>query len=345
MKNVLITGGAGYIGSHTAVELLNKNYNVIVYDNLSNSSRISIDRVEEITGKKISFYEADILDKTKLKEVLVNEKIDVLIHCAALKSVGESVSKPLEYYHNNLTGTLTTLEAMKEVGCKNLIFSSSATVYGNPQSVPITEDFPKGECTNPYGWSKSMMEQIMIDLQKSDPAWKIVLLRYFNPIGAHKSGKIGEDPQGIPNNLLPYIAQVAVGKLDYLRVFGDDYDTVDGTGVRDYIHVVDLAKGHVCAIDKLDSLDGVSIINLATGNGYSVLEVVKAFEEASGRKVPYKIVGRREGDIAKCFADATKAYKVLGWKAENGIKEMCEDSWRWQKNNPNGYEERKWNEN
>lgn len=341
MKNILITGGAGYIGSHTAVELLNKNYNVIVYDNLSNSSRISIDRVEEITGKKISFYEADILDKAKLKEVLVNEKIDVLIHCAALKSVGESVSKPLEYYHNNLTGTLTTLEAMKEVGCKNLIFSSSATVYGNPKSVPITEDFPKGECTNPYGWSKSMMEQIMIDLQKSDPAWKIVLLRYFNPIGAHKSGKIGEDPQGIPNNLLPYISQVAVGKLDYLRVFGDDYDTVDGTGVRDYIHVVDLAKGHVCAIDKLDSLDGVSIINLATGNGYSVLEVVKAFEEASGRKVPYKIVGRREGDIAKCFADATKAYKVLGWKAENGIKEMCEDSWRWQKNNPNGYEERK----
>lgn len=341
MKNILITGGAGYIGSHTAVELLNKNYNVIVYDNLSNSSRISIDRVEEITGKKISFYEADILDKDKLKEVLVNEKIDVLIHCAALKSVGESVSKPLEYYHNNLTGTLTTLEAMKEVGCKNLIFSSSATVYGNPKSVPITEDFPKGECTNPYGWSKSMMEQIMIDLQKSDPEWKIVLLRYFNPIGAHKSGKIGEDPQGIPNNLLPYIAQVAVGKLDYLRVFGDDYDTVDGTGVRDYIHVVDLAKGHVCAIDKLDSLDGVSIINLATGNGYSVLEVVKAFEEASGRKVPYKIVGRREGDIAKCFADATKAYKLLGWKAEHGIKEMCEDSWRWQKNNPNGYEERK----
>ncbi|MBP2015341.1 UDP-glucose 4-epimerase GalE [Anaerococcus degeneri] len=341
MKNILITGGAGYIGSHTAVELLDKNYNVIVYDNLSNSSRISIDRVEEITGKKISFYEADILDKDKLKEVLVNEKIDVLIHCAALKSVGESVSKPLEYYHNNLTGTLTTLEAMKEVGCKNLIFSSSATVYGNPKSVPITEDFPKGECTNPYGWSKSMMEQIMIDLQKSDPDWKIVLLRYFNPIGAHKSGKIGEDPQGIPNNLLPYIAQVAVGKLDYLRVFGDDYDTVDGTGVRDYIHVVDLAKGHVCAIDKLDSLDGVSIINLATGNGYSVLEVVKAFEEASGRKVPYKIVGRREGDIAKCFADATKAYKLLGWKAENGIKEMCEDSWRWQKNNPNGYEERK----
>lgn len=341
MKNIMITGGAGYIGSHTAVELINKNYNVIIYDNLSNSSKIAVDRVEEITGKNITFYEADILDKKKLKEVLIKEKIDVLIHCAALKSVGESVSKPLEYYHNNITGTLTTLEAMNEVGCKNLIFSSSATVYGNPKTVPITEDFPKGECTNPYGWSKSMMEQIMTDLQKSDPEWKIVLLRYFNPIGAHKSGKIGEDPQGIPNNLLPYIAQVAVGKLDYLRVFGDDYDTVDGTGVRDYIHVVDLAKGHVLAIDKLDKLDGLSIINLATGKGYSVLEVVKAFEEASHRKVPYKIVGRREGDIAKCYANATKAYELLGWKAENGIKEMCEDSWRWQSQNPNGYEERK----
>lgn len=340
MKNILITGGAGYIGSHTAVELLNKNYNVIVYDNLSNSSRTSIDRVEEITGRKISFYEADILDKAKLKEVLVNEKIDVLIHCAALKSVGESVSKPLEYYHNNLTGTLTTLEAMKEVDCKNLIFSSSATVYGNPKSVPITEDFPKGECTNPYGWSKSMMEQIMIDLQKSDPAWKIVLLRYFNPIGAHKSGKIGEDPQGIPNNLLPYIAQVAVGKLDYLRVFGDDYKTHDGTGVRDYIHVVDLAKGHVCAIDKIDELDGVSIFNLATGKGYSVLDVVKAFEKASGKKVPYEIVGRREGDIAECFADAKKARDILGWQAEFGIDQMCQDSYRWQEQNPNGYEER-----
>ena len=337
----MITGGAGYIGTHTAVELLNKNYKVVIYDNLSNPSKIAVERVEEITGKKVSFYEADILDKERLKEVLTKEKIDVLIHCAALKSVGESVSKPLEYYHNNLTGTLTTLEAMKEVGCKNLIFSSSATVYGNPASVPITEDFPKGECTNPYGWSKSMMEQIMIDLQKSDPEWKIVLLRYFNPIGAHKSGRIGEDPRGIPGDLLPYIAQVAVGKLDYLRVFGDDYDTVDGTGVRDYIHVVDLAKGHVCAIDKLDKLDGVSIINLATGNGYSVLEVVKAFEEASGREVPHKIVGRREGDIAKCFANAKKAYDLLGWKAENGIKEMCEDSWRWQSQNPNGYEERK----
>lgn len=340
MKNVLITGGAGYIGTHTAVELINKNYKVIIYDNLSNSSKIAVDRVSEITGKEITFYEADILDKEKLKEVLIDEKIDVLIHCAALKSVGESVSKPLEYYHNNITGTLTTLEAMQEVGVKNIIFSSSATVYGNPKSVPITEDFPKGECTNPYGWSKSMMEQIMTDLQKSDPEWKVVLLRYFNPIGAHKSGKIGEDPRGIPNNLLPYIAQVAVGKLDYLRVFGDDYPTHDGTGVRDYIHVVDLAKGHVCAIDKLDKLNGVSIINLATGNGYSVLDVVKAFEKASGKKIPYKIVNRREGDIAECYADAKKAYQVLGWKAENGIDEMCKDSYRWQSQNPNGYEER-----
>lgn len=336
----MITGGAGYIGTHTAVELLNKNYNVIIYDNLSNSSKIAVDRVSDITGKEITFYEADILDKEKLKEVLVKEKIDVLIHCAALKSVGESVNKPLEYYHNNITGTLTTLEAMKEVGVKNIIFSSSATVYGNPKSVPITEDFPKGECTNPYGWSKSMMEQIMTDLQKSDPEWKVVLLRYFNPIGAHKSGKIGEDPRGIPNNLLPYIAQVAVGKLDYLRVFGDDYPTHDGTGVRDYIHVVDLAKGHVCAIDKIDELDGVSIFNLATGKGYSVLDVVKAFEKASGKKIPYKIVGRREGDIAECFADAKKARDILGWQAEYGIDQMCQDSYNWQEQNPNGYEER-----
>lgn len=336
----MITGGAGYIGTHTAVELLNKNYNVIIYDNLSNSSKIAVDRVSDITGKEITFYEADILDKEKLKEVLVKEKIDVLIHCAALKSVGESVNKPLEYYHNNITGTLTTLEAMKEVGVKNIIFSSSATVYGNPKSVPITEDFPKGECTNPYGWSKSMMEQIMTDLQKSDPEWKVVLLRYFNPIGAHKSGKIGEDPRGIPNNLLPYIAQVAVGKLDYLRVFGDDYKTHDGTGVRDYIHVVDLAKGHVCAIDKIDELDGVSIFNLATGKGYSVLDVVKAFEKASGKEIPYKIVGRREGDIAECFADAKKARDILGWQAEYGIDQMCQDSYNWQEQNPNGYEER-----
>lgn len=340
MKNVLITGGAGYIGSHVAVELLNKNYKVIVYDNLTNSSKISVKRVEEITSKNIIFYEADILDEKKLSEVFEKENIDVVIHCAALKAVGESVKKPLEYYHNNISGTLSLLKVMRKYSCKNIIFSSSATVYGDPEKVPITEDFPKGICTNPYGWTKSMMEQIMTDLQKSDPEWKVVLLRYFNPIGAHESGKIGEDPQGIPNNLLPYIAQVAVGKLDYLRVFGDDYDTVDGTGVRDYIHVVDLAKGHVLSVDKIDKLEGVSIINLATGNGYSVLEVLKAFEKACGKKISYKIVERREGDIAKCFADASKAYEVLGWKAEKGIDEMCEDSWRWQSQNPNGYEEK-----
>ena len=340
MKNVLITGGAGYIGSHVAVELLNKNYKVIVYDNLTNSSKISVKRVEEITGKNIIFYEADILDEKKLSEVFEKENIDVVIHCAALKAVGESVKKPLEYYHNNISGTLSLLKVMRKYSCKNIIFSSSATVYGDPEKVPITEDFPKGICTNPYGWTKSMMEQIMTDLQKSDPEWKVVLLRYFNPIGAHESGKIGEDPQGIPNNLLPYIAQVAVGKLDYLRVFGDDYDTVDGTGVRDYIHVVDLAKGHVLSVDKIDKLEGVSIITLATGNGYSVLEVLKAFEKACGKKISYKIVERREGDIAKCFADASKAYEVLGWKAEKGIDEMCEDSWRWQSQNPNGYEEK-----
>lgn len=340
MKNVLITGGAGYIGSHVAVELLNKNYKVIVYDNLTNSSKISVKRVEEITGKNIIFYEADILDEKKLSEVFEKENIDVVIHCAALKAVGESVKKPLEYYHNNISGTLSLLKIMRKYSCKNIIFSSSATVYGDPEKVPITEDFPKGICTNPYGWTKSMMEQIMTDLQKSDPEWKVVLLRYFNPIGAHESGKIGEDPQGIPNNLLPYIAQVAVGKLDYLRVFGDDYDTVDGTGVRDYIHVVDLAKGHVLSVDKIDKLEGVSIINLATGSGYSVLEVLKAFEKACGKKISYKIVERREGDIAKCFADASKAYEVLGWKAEKGIDEMCEDSWRWQSQNPNGYEEK-----
>ena len=340
MKNILITGGAGYIGSHISVELLNKNYKVIVYDNLTNSSKISVKRVEEITGKNITFYEADILDEKKLSEVFEKEKIDVVIHCAALKSVGESVKKPLEYYHNNITGTLSLLKIMRKYSCKNIIFSSSATVYGDPASVPITEDFPKGTCTNPYGWTKSMMEQIMTDLQKSDPEWKVVLLRYFNPIGAHKSGKIGEDPQGIPNNLLPYIAQVAVGKLDYLSVFGDDYDTVDGTGVRDYIHVVDLAKGHVLAVDKIDKLKGVSIFNLATGKGYSVLEVLKAFEKACGKKISYKIVQRREGDIAKCFADASKAYKILDWKAEKDIDQMCEDSWRWQSQNPNGYKEK-----
>lgn len=339
MKRILITGGAGYIGSHIAVELLEKNFDVIVYDNLSNSSKESLRRVEKITGKKLKFYEKDVLDKEDVKKVLNDEKIDVVIHCAALKAVGESVKKPLLYYTNNLTGTLCLLEAMKETNVKNIVFSSSATVYGNPKSLPITEDFPKGECTNPYGWSKSMMEQIMTDLYVADKSWKVILLRYFNPIGAHKSALIGEDPKGIPNNLIPYITRVAVGKYDYVHVFGDDYDTKDGTGVRDYIHVVDLAKGHVKAIENIDKLKGVEIFNLATGTGYSVLEMIKAFEKASGRKINYKIEKRREGDIAACFASAKKAEKVLGWVCENSLEDMCEDSWRWQKNNPNGYEE------
>lgn len=339
MKNILITGGAGYIGSHVALELLDSGYNVIVYDNLSNSSEESLKRVEELTGLSISFYKGDILDTNYVKEVLEKEKIEAVIHCAALKAVGESVKKPLLYYHNNITGTLSLLSAMEEVGVKNIIFSSSATVYGDPETVPITEDFPKGEPTNPYGWTKSMMEQIMTDLHTADPNWKVILLRYFNPIGAHKSGRIGEDPKGMPNNLLPYVTQVAIGKLPYLHVYGDDYDTHDGTGVRDYIHVVDLAKGHVKAIDNLDKLTGVEVFNLATGHGYSVLDIVKTFEKVNGVKIEYKIEGRREGDIDETFADASKAEKVLGWTCANGLEEMLEDSWRWQKNNPNGYEE------
>lgn len=338
MTRVLLTGGAGYIGSHTAVELLEENFEIVIYDNLVNSSEIALDRIRKITGKDFKFYKADILDTDFLKKVLTEEKIDVVIHFAALKAVGESVKKPLEYYHNNLTGTLSLLKAMVDTNVKKIIFSSSATVYGDPETTPITEDFPKGACTNPYGWSKSFMEQIMTDLNTADPDFKVVLLRYFNPIGAHKSGLIGEDPKGIPNNLLPYISQVAVGKLDYLHVYGDDYDTHDGTGIRDYIHVVDLAKGHVLAVEKIDELKGVEIINLATGNGYSVLDVLHAFEKACGKKIPYKIEERRAGDIDKCFADPSYAKKVIGWQAQNGIDEMCQDAWRWQKMNPNGYE-------
>lgn len=338
MTRVLLTGGAGYIGSHTAVELLEKDFEIVIYDNLVNSSEIALDRIRKITGKDFKFYEADILDTDFLKKVLTEEKIDAVIHFAALKAVGESVKKPLEYYHNNLTGTLSLLKAMVDTNIKKIIFSSSATVYGDPETTPITEDFPKGACTNPYGWSKSFMEQIMTDLNTAVPDFKVVLLRYFNPIGAHKSGLIGEDPKGIPNNLLPYISQVAVGKLDYLHVYGDDYDTHDGTGIRDYIHVVDLAKGHVLAVEKIDELKGVEIINLATGNGYSVLDVVHAFEKACGKKIPYQIEERRAGDIDKCFADPSYAKKAIGWKAENGIDEMCQDAWRWQKMNPNGYE-------
>ena len=338
MAKVLITGGAGYIGSHTALELLNTGYEVVVYDNLSNSSKESLKRVEELTGKSVKFYEGDVLDAEKLTEMFKTEGIDAVIHCAALKAVGESVRKPLEYYRNNINGTLTLMDVMREVGVKNIVFSSSATVYGSPEVMPITEDCPKGQCTNPYGWTKSMLEQIMTDLQKADPEWNVILLRYFNPVGAHKSGRIGEDPKGIPNNLMPYITQVAVGKLEKLGVFGDDYDTPDGTGVRDYIHVVDLAIGHVKAIDYILTNPGLDIINLGTGVGYSVLDMVKAFSKACKKELPYEIKPRRDGDIAMCYADPAKALKVLGWKAERGLDEMCEDSWRWQSQNPNGYE-------
>ena len=337
-KKILITGGAGYIGSHTALELLNEGYEVVVYDNLCNSSKESLKRVEELSGKHITFYEGDVMDETALKAMMEKEGVDAVIHCAALKAVGESVQKPLEYYRNNITGTLTLMDVMKQTGVKNIVFSSSATVYGSPEEMPITEECPKGQCTNPYGWTKSMLEQILTDIQKADPEWNVVLLRYFNPIGAHKSGTIGENPNGIPNNLMPYITQVAVGKLKELGVFGNDYDTPDGTGVRDYIHVVDLAKGHVKALKKLEDNSGLSIYNLGTGKGYSVLDIVKNFEAATGVKIPYVIKPRRPGDIATCYSDATKAEKELGWKAENGIREMCADSWRWQSQNPNGYE-------
>ena len=337
MAKVLITGGAGYIGSHTALELLNTGYEVVVYDNLSNSSVESLKRVEELTGKSVKFYEGDVLDAAKLTEMFKAEAIDAVIHCAALKAVGESVRKPLEYYRNNINGTLTLMDVMRTVGVKNIVFSSSATVYGSPEIIPITEECPKGQCTNPYGWTKSMMEQIMTDLQKADPEWNVILLRYFNPVGAHKSGRIGEDPKGIPNNLMPYITQVAVGKLEKLGVFGDDYDTPDGTGVRDYIHVVDLAIGHVKAIDYILTNPGLDIINLGTGIGYSVLDMVKAFSKACKRELPYEIKPRREEDIAMCYADPAKALRVLGWKAERGLDEMCEDSWRWQSQNPDGY--------
>ncbi len=334
---ILVTGGAGYIGSHTCVELLNEGYEVVIVDNLCNSNRKAVDRVEEITGKKTVFYEADIRDSAKMNEVFADEKPDCVIHFAGLKAVGESVGKPLEYYENNINGTLVMLDVMRKNGCKNIIFSSSATVYGDPKFIPITEECPKGSPTNPYGWTKSMLEQILTDLHTSDPAWNVILLRYFNPIGAHKSGLIGEDPKGIPNNLLPYVAQVAIGKLEKVGVFGNDYDTPDGTGVRDYIHVVDLARGHVRAIDKIKQDPGVKIYNLGTGNGYSVLDVIKAFSKACGHEVPYEIKPRRAGDIATCYADATLAKNELSWEAQYGIDEMCEDSWRWQSMNPNGY--------
>lgn len=335
---ILVTGGAGYIGTHTVIELLAAGHEVFVIDNYVNSSPLALKRVQEITGQNIPFAEVDIRDRAGLENVVAGAGFDCCIHFAGLKAVGESVQLPWEYYDNNINGTLVLMDVLRKNGCKNLIFSSSATVYGNPAIIPITEDCPKGECTNPYGQTKSMLEQIMIDMQKADPEWNIVLLRYFNPIGAHKSGLIGENPNGIPNNLMPYITQVAVGKLEQLGVFGDDYDTPDGTGVRDYIHVVDLARGHVKALKSIEDKCGIEVFNLGTGTGYSVLDVVKAFEHANGVKIPYVIKPRRAGDIATCYSDPAKAEKVLGWKAEFGIEDMCRDSWNWQKNNPNGFD-------
>ncbi len=337
--SILVTGGAGYIGSHTCVELLNKGYEVVVVDNLSTSSSKSLERVEKITGKKLTFYEADLLDKEAIHEIFEKEKsIDAVIHFAALKAVGESVQKPLEYYHNNITGTLILCEVMREHKVKNLVFSSSATVYGKPESLPIKEDFPLST-TNPYGATKLMIEGILRDLQHSDPEWNIIVLRYFNPIGAHESGLIGENPKGIPNNLVPYITQVAVGKLACLNIYGDDYDTPDGTGVRDYIHVVDLALGHVKAIEKLQEKKGILYYNLGTGQGYSVLQMVESFEKVSGKKINYEIKPRRPGDIAACYADPSKAREELHWEAVRDLETMCKDAWRWQQGNPMGYED------
>ena len=336
---ILLTGGAGYIGSHTIIELDKAGYSVVVVDNLYNSNPKALERVGEIIGKQIPFYKADIRDAGALTKVFEAEKPDAVIHFAGLKAVGESVSKPLEYYHNNMTGTFILLDVMRNHGCKNIIFSSSATVYGDPAIIPITEACPKGHCTNPYGQTKSMLEEVLMDVQKADNEWNVVILRYFNPIGAHQSGRIGENPNGIPNNLMPYITQVAIGRRPELGVFGDDYDTHDGTGVRDYIHVCDLAAGHVSALKAIQRNCGLGIYNLGTGHGYSVLDVVKAFEKANGVPVKYSIKPRRPGDIATCYCDPTKAKDELGWEAQYGIEEMCRDSWNWQKNNPNGYDE------
>lgn len=333
---ILVTGGAGYIGSHTCVELLNAGYEIVVLDNLCNSCEKSLDAVKKITGKDFPFYEADLLDYEATEKVFKEHKFDSVIHFAGLKAVGESTTMPIRYYHNNITGTLNLVDIMQKYDCFNIVFSSSATVYGMPKTVPILEDFPLST-TNPYGSTKLMLENILTDVFKANNKWSVTLLRYFNPIGAHKSGTMGEDPKGIPNNLLPYVAQVAVGKLEKVHVFGNDYPTTDGTGVRDYIHVVDLAIGHVKAVERKTGESGVHIYNLGTGNGYSVLQIIKAFEKACGKEIPYQIDPRRPGDIAECYADATKALNELGWKAEREIAEMCEDSWRWQSTNPNGY--------
>ena len=335
--NILLTGGAGYIGSHTIIELDKAGHSVVVVDNLVNSNPIALERVAKIIGKKIPFYKADVRDREAMQKVFSENKIDAVIHFAGLKAVGESVEKPLEYYENNMNATFVLLDVMRKNGCKNIIFSSSATVYGDPAIIPITEDCPKGHCTNPYGQTKSMLEEVLMDVQKADPEWNVVLLRYFNPIGAHQSGTIGENPNGIPNNLMPYITQTAVGKRKELGVFGNDYDTPDGTGVRDYIHVCDLAAGHVAALQAIQRRAGLAIYNLGTGHGYSVLDVVKAFIKVNGVNVPYSIKPRRAGDIATCYCNPAKAKAELGWEAKYGIEEMCRDSWNWQKNNPEGY--------
>ena len=335
--SILVTGGAGFIGSHTVVELLNAGYDTIILDNLCNSKSESVKRIKEITGKDVKFYECDIRDRAGLDKIFAENSIEAVIHFAGLKAVGESCDKPLEYYDNNIGGTVILCEAMKAAGCKKIVFSSSATVYGSENPSPLREDMPEGKTTNPYGTTKLYIERILKDLFASDNEWSICLLRYFNPIGAHKSGRIGEDPNGIPNNLVPYIAQVAIGRREFLSVFGADYDTPDGTGVRDYIHVVDLALGHIKAVEKVLAEKSCSTYNLGTGTGYSVLDVVKAFEKASGRTVAYKICDRRPGDIATCFSDPSKAKAELGWEATRGIDEMCEDSWRWQSMNPNGF--------
>ena len=338
MGTILVTGGCGYIGSHTVLELSNKNYQVVVVDNFSNSSFESLRRVQKITGKEVIFYEADVRDCEAMEKIFAAHKFDAVIHFAAFKAVGESCKLPLKYYENNISGTVTLLKVMEKYNVKKIIFSSSATVYGDPEKLPLDENC-RLSTTNPYGSTKLMMENIMQDVQKADPAWNIILLRYFNPVGAHESGLIGEDPKGIPNNLMPFVAQVASGKLACINVFGDDYDTPDGTGVRDYIHVVDLARAHVAALKAIVANKGIAIYNIGTGHGYSVLDVVKAFEKANGVPVPYAIKPRRPGDIATCYCNPAKAEAELGWKAQFGIEEMCRDSWNWQKNNPNGFEE------
>ncbi len=331
--NILITGATGFIASHTIVELQQDGHNIIGIDNLSNSSIDTLDKITQITGKTIEFHNTDIRDYDGLKSALSDKQIDCCIHFAGLKAVGESVAKPIEYYENNIGGTITLIKVLQEIGCKNIIFSSSATIYGTPAFVPITEECPKGTCTNPYGWTKSMIEQILLDLQNSDKDWNVVILRYFNPIGAHPSGIIGENPNGIPNNLMPYITQVASGIREKLFIYGNDYDTPDGTGVRDYIHVVDLARGHVCALTALKNKCGSEIFNLGTGHGYSVLDVVKTFEETNNIKIPYEIVARRPGDIASCYANPTKAKKILNWHTEHNLSDMCRDSWNYQQKN------------